>query len=76
MKLDPLAEIEFGMLVAVMVGFGQRMVYFERGGKRRQRQQDRDQRRYTRCPDKPHATLLPYVTQHGASRYQAARVCQ
>ena len=43
MELDPLAEIEFGMLMAVMIRLGQGMVDFERGGKRREGQQHRNE---------------------------------
>jgi hypothetical protein len=43
MVLDPLAEIVIGVLMAVVVGLGQRMVDFQRRGEGRERQQQQHQ---------------------------------
>ena len=42
--LDPLAEVGIGMLMTVLVRCGQFVVYFQRYGKRSQRQQHTGQR--------------------------------
>ena len=43
MVLDPLAEVGIGVLVSVKVCSGERVVYLERSGKRRQRQESQGQ---------------------------------
>ena len=43
MVLNPLAEVGIGVLVSVKVCSGERVVYLERSGKRRQRQESQGQ---------------------------------
>ena len=71
-ELDPLAEVELRMLVPVMIGFGQGMVYFQRGCKRRQHQQYPDQRGCQGDPEPSEPGQFGTIIDHERRNYHTA----
>ena len=76
-ELDPLAEVEFGMLMAVLIRLGQGMVDFERGRKRSEGQQHCNQRSGSEDPQYSEPGQCRTIIGHKRRHYPIAVIpCQ